>query len=375
MNTNTADYLTDEIKDKLYGYQIDNLNRTIVDYLRKNEESSSVVWKSCPKCHAEGVTFSPGGYTQDKYGNRKKPMLKCDMCRRRFVVDHGQLTFYSHSDSSVWNRLIEDTFEGKSLEATAAEINRHPVTVFHMRHKFLAALEAENEETVLTDTAEADEKYVHECHKGLVNAVIDRDHKLIYITPGSKKDIKPGICDDKTCIITAVQRLAGSYIHTQNMGKPSSEDIECLDPHIKDGTFVFTDGATAYESVLNHKGCHHKALKSTASYDSLNHLNNVNSLHSKMDEWFRNYRNVNTIYINRYNALFALRQKYAGADFQETVINVLRWLRGKVQYHFIRQQQEDIFDDPAAIKPRQNLTAIAHINWLKSKRGYSILYA
>jgi hypothetical protein len=94
-----------------------------------------------------------------------------------------------------------------------------------------------------------------------------------------------------------------------------------------------------------------------------------------MDEWFRNYRNVNTIYINRYNALFALRQKYAGADFQETVINVLRWLRGKVQYHFIRQQQEDIFDDPAAIKPRQNLTAIAHINWLKSKRGYSILYA
>lgn len=375
MNIGTADYLNDEIKDKLQPYQIDSLNRKIVDYMRQNEEADQVVWRICPKCHAEGATFSPGGYTQDKFGNRKKAMLKCDTCSRRFVVDHGQLTYYSHSDSSVWNKLIEDTVEGKSLESTAAEINRHIVTVFHMRHKFLNAIEAKNEETELTDTTEADEKYVHECHKGLVNASIDHNHKVVVISPELRKSTEPGLGDDKTCIITAVQRQGISYLHTANMGKPSSKDLECLDPHIKDGVFVFIDGATAYQSVLDRKKCPSRVLPSDQAYDSLNHLNNVNSLHSKVDAWNRETRNVNTIYANRYNALYALRQKYAGQDIQEAVIDILRWLRNRIQYHFIHQQQEDIFDDPAAMKYREGLTGIARINWLKSRKGYAVIYA
>lgn len=375
MSIGTADYLNDEIKDKLQPYQIDSLNRKIVDYMRQNEEADKVVWRVCPKCHAEGGTFSPGGYTQDKFGKRKKAMLKFDTCKRRFVVDHGQLTYYSHSGSSVWNKLIEDTVEGKSLESTAAEINRHVVTVFHMRHKFLNAIEAKNEETELTDTTEADEKYVHECHKGLVNAAIDHKNRVVVISPEQRKSTEPGLGDDKTCIITAVQRQGMSYLHTANMGKPSSKDLECLDPHIKDGVFVFIDGATAYQSVLDRKRCPTKVLPSDQPYDSLNHLNNVNSLHSKVDAWNRETRNVSTIYANRYNALYALRQKYAGQDIQEAVIDILRWLRSKIQYHFIRQQQEDIFDDPAAMKYREGLTGMARINWLKARKGYAVIYA
>ena len=44
-------------------------------------------------------------------------------------------------------------------------------------------------------------------------------------------------------------------------------------------------------------------------------------------------------------------------------------------YHFIRQQQEDIFDDPAVMKYREGLTGMARINWLKARRGYSVIYA
>ena len=43
--------------------------------------------------------------------------------------------------------------------------------------------------------------------------------------------------------------------------------------------------------------------------------------------------------------------------------------------HFIRQQQEDIFDDPAVMKYREGLTGMARINWLKARRGYSVIYA
>lgn len=56
--------------------------------------------------------------------------------------------------------MIQDTADGVSLEKTAAEINRHPTTVFRMRHKFLSFLEEENGENVITKPCEADEKYV-----------------------------------------------------------------------------------------------------------------------------------------------------------------------------------------------------------------------
>ncbi len=32
-------------------------------------------------------------------------------------------------------------------------------------------------------------------------------------------------------------------------------------------------------------------------------------------------------------------------------------------------------DDPAVMKYREGLTGMAHINWLKARRGYSVIYA
>ena len=368
----TVNYITGETREQLYKYQIDSLNRTITDYIKQNREAETITWTVCPKCNQEGADFAPGGYTYDKNGNRKKALIKCKCCNHRFVRDHGQLTYYSHSDASAWNKVVEDTVNRKSLASTAAEIDRHVVTVFHMRHKFLSFIENHDEETVLRNTTEADEKYVHECHKGLVNAEIDHENRTITIKPEPKKQIDRGLGDDKSCIITAVERNGQAYIHTENMGKISGKDAECLSDHIADGTFVFTDGDTAYEDMLEKKNCPFMQLKSTLSYDSLNHMNNVNSLHSRMDEWLMDYRNVNTIYANRYNALFEIRHKYAGEDIQEIVIQIFRRLRGKVKYFFRRQQQEQIFNDAAAMSAREGRVGMAYINMLRSKRGYSV---
>lgn len=375
MENNNTNYLSDETKEQLFDYQINSLERTITDYINQNREARSVVWKVCPKCHTSGNGFGKGGYTRDKNGNRKKPMLKCKACNHRFVTDHGQLSFYSHSDASVWNKLIEDTIEEKTLESTAADIDRHPVTVFRMRHKFLASIEPENESVVLTDTTEADEKFIHESHKGLVKAEIDDDRKSVIIYQFPRKKTSPGLGDDKVCIFTVVQRLGRSYLHTENMGKPSSSDTECLSNHIRNGVFVFTDGCTAYEDMLERKQCPYKPVKSGASSDSLNHLNNANSLHSKIDLWIRCYRNVNTIYINRYNALFSLRHKLAGKDTKEAAMDVICWLRNRLTYRYQKQQMEDIFDDPAVMKYRNGLVGMAYINRLKSRFGYTVSYA
>ena len=50
-------------------------------------------------------------------------MFRCKECGKCFVVDRGQLTFYSHQGQSKWNELILDTLKGVSLKETAAKIN------------------------------------------------------------------------------------------------------------------------------------------------------------------------------------------------------------------------------------------------------------
>ena len=53
----------------------------------------------------DGEEWKGGGYTQSNH----KKMYKCPCCGKRFVYDHGQLSFYSHSREDVWDELLKDT--------------------------------------------------------------------------------------------------------------------------------------------------------------------------------------------------------------------------------------------------------------------------
>ena len=102
-------------------------------------------------------------------------------------------------------RALTDTFNNFSLETTAAKIDKHTVTVFRMRHKLLAFLEASNEEIALSKPCEADEKYINECHKGLVHAEInDARHQVTIYRPSLKR--RTGISHDKVCLSSVVER-------------------------------------------------------------------------------------------------------------------------------------------------------------------------
>lgn len=161
IGTTDFDEISEEIQS-LFPYQKDKVIRTIHDFPDLNEKTSEYSFRFCPKCHKEIDTFGKGGYTYkelDGKGERSKELFKCPLCHRRFTADRGQLTFYSHCSRDIWNTVIEDTFNNVSLEKTAAKIDKHTVTVFRMRHKLLAFLEAANEETVLSKPCEADEKY------------------------------------------------------------------------------------------------------------------------------------------------------------------------------------------------------------------------
>ena len=92
----------------------------------------------CPKCGCYHPHLINSGFA-----NSGKQMLRCKSCGNLFVVDRGQLTFYSHQDQSKWNELILDTLNGVSLKETAAKINVNERNVFNMRHKLLVSLGTE----------------------------------------------------------------------------------------------------------------------------------------------------------------------------------------------------------------------------------------
>lgn len=131
-----SNYLLPSIYDQLCAYQKDRVSQMIRDFIETNRQMNQFHFEYCPKCGQFHPVLVKAGKT--KAG---KQMLKCSSCHKRFVCDHGQLTYYSHQPQSKWNDLIIETQKGNSLLHTAAKINVHESTVFRMRHKYLHFIE------------------------------------------------------------------------------------------------------------------------------------------------------------------------------------------------------------------------------------------
>lgn len=372
-NIENTDILNSDIIDLLFPYQADEICRKVRSYFMLNKESEKDHFDCCPKCGKEQESFKRGGYTYKKDGTRYKALYRCPSCNKRFIKDYGQLGFHSHLDKGCWNKIIKDTIDGVPLSETAADINRHTVTVFKNRHKLLNFIEQIEQEVKIKDVIELDEKYIHESHKGLIDAKINHENKTIDVTIHHEAYDR-GLGHDKVCIITALQREKNSFVFSYNTARPSSENIEPLKKHIEDKSYIFTDGISVYEQMFKDKNCTYKELVDISSYDKVNHLNNVNSFHSRISEYNRKYRNVSSIYINRYNALYSLRQRYLGYDTKEIVLKLFTKLR-KMKHFFYQKQinKDDLFCDSYVLKARENL--LPAIEFMKlMKNGYTPIY-
>ena len=99
MNTiNSSNFLLPNIADQLCSYQKERVSLIINDFIEINKLMDSYHFEYCPKCGAYYPVLVKAGKT--KAG---KQMLKCNACNKRFVCDHGQLTFYSHQSQAKWN--------------------------------------------------------------------------------------------------------------------------------------------------------------------------------------------------------------------------------------------------------------------------------
>lgn len=129
----------------------------------------------------------------------------------------------------------------------------------------------------------------------------------------------------------------GCFLKSFNKGNPSSEDLKNLENNIKEGSFVWVDGKTAYNKLLEDKHCPSRVLKDHTTYNCVDHLNNINCLHNLIEQWYAKARGIATKYINRYCALWSIRYMFRDCDSQETLLKIIAMLREKIQHFLVRQ--------------------------------------
>jgi transposase-like protein len=252
--------------------QADSENEKLSDY-------------SCPHCGS-------GNVVKNGHKHRKQAFL-CRSCGKSYVTTSQSAIEYSHSSATVWKQVISDTIFGVSIDDTAENLTLSHSTVFNMRHKILYAIERSLIDcpTQLSGVCEADETYVLESLKG--RKIPKKYHRKPRIHGAVAA--KRGISDEFICVCTSVTGEGKNLSVAVNRATPSKQEIlEVYGERLGEDTVILCDGNHSY-GVLEDK----------CTVATTKRINKVNGFHSYIKERLNAARGVATIYLNRYNALFA----------------------------------------------------------------------
>jgi transposase-like protein len=240
---------------------------------------------TCPQCGSVKIV---------KNGRKsKKQAYLCKDCGKSFVSTSKSAIEHSHSSATVWKQVISDTVNGVSIDRTAENLALSHPTVFNMRHKILYAVERSLIENpvALSGVCETDETFVLESVKG---RKIAEDYHRKPRKHGAVAS-KRGISDEYICICTSVTGTGKNVSLALNRATPSKQEIlEAFGERVDETTVVLCDGNKSYN-----------VLEDKCTVATTKRINKVNGFHSFIKEKLNAAHGVATIYLNRYNALFA----------------------------------------------------------------------
>ncbi len=240
---------------------------------------------SCPKC---------GSISVRRNGKRSgRQAYLCKDCRKTFVETSGSAIAHSHASESVWRQVIRDTVDGVPIDKTAESLDLSHPTVFNMRHKILYCVEQAVLSTpiMLEGVCEADETYVLESVKG---RKIPEGYHRKPRKHGAKASV-PGISNEYICVCTSVDGDNRCTADIVNRATPSKAEIEqVFGGKVSSDTVILCDGSNRYD-----------ILEEKCTVAHTKRVNKVNGFHSFIKQRILAARGFATVYLNRYNALFA----------------------------------------------------------------------
>jgi transposase-like protein len=300
---------------RLPGHIIKQVNDLVEQYQGRTGKDNSFSVQFCPKCGRWHPVLTKGGKT--KAG---KQMYKCMHCCRRFVEDHGKLTYYSHKDISFWEEVAIDTLDGTSINRTHERTGAAATTIFHMRHKMMAFLEEGMHRNTLSKDIQMDETFLQGSHKGIhVEGLMSRNN-------GERSGFR-GTSREKLCVVCGVVPGGPAYARSYNAGQMNRAALRKYLEHVERGSSVTTDDNNTYGILAKEH-----QVKWNICYDCRDHkapvnLNAVNSFHSMLKSYNRDSRGIATKYLNRYCSMLSLRWNLLRTNTSEYMDEITRVLK------------------------------------------------
>lgn len=291
---------------------ISELDISITDIQNMKKEAES---RHCPHCSSSN-TIKIG----KQYGVQR---FSCKNCKHDFRASTGSFVAGLKKGKGEKLKLyLRHFIAGKSIRycATACEIS--VPTSFNWRHRILAALQKQQELTVLEGIVESDDVFLAYSQKGQKNLTRPARKR----GKGALEPKKRGISDEKVAVIISHDRQGKKHLQVATRGRISEENLnEVLKDKIAAESILCSDTHHSYIAFANRNKIEHKTVKASAKEfvkEGKYHIQHVNQTATELKRWLNGFNGVSTKYLQNYLNWFSVikRLEKASIPIKELVL-------------------------------------------------------
>lgn len=320
-----------------------------------NEDDGKV---HCPYC---GIVAIKNG----RWNGRQRYL--CRKCRRTFGDTKGTFFYGSKLTADQWERFIELTLRGQSLRTIQKDMGINLSTAFFNRHKLCDLIgkldQGQDDFPTITETDEyytplsflglrnknfflemgrmpnhhrnywERVKYVEDAGYSLddaedlegmsdeglpsnmkfsnqLNNLPSKEAWNVLANLDKEQKKKRGISNQQVCVLTCIDSLGNTFMAPTCIGRIEPKHIDqSIGTRFEEDSIMVTDSLRAYKSFANSRKIHLRQIPPGKHTNGPFNLARVNSYHSRLDDFFKPYKEVSSKYLDHYLALFRWKDK------------------------------------------------------------------
>jgi len=256
--------------------------------------------RHCPHCSSSKTIKIGKQYGVQRYS--------CKECKHDYRASTGSF-IHGIKKPEKMRQYLYLFLSGKSIRYCATECGISVPTSFTWRHRILAALEQQQNKTVLEGIVESDDVFITYSQKG--QRKLDR--------PGRKRGKgvfearKRGISNEKVAVVISQDRKGNNHLQVATRGRISKDDLDqVLKDKIAPESILCTDTHHSYIAFANANNLEHKTIKAGAKEfvkEGKYHIQHVNHTAAELKKWLDGFNGVSTKYLQNYLNWFSVMKR------------------------------------------------------------------